>query len=387
MTLRNLLRTILLALFLSLAAWAATLEEIDALLTRHQLEQAETEIRKLMEGRSEDAQLLQRWGYLLLLKSQTLSDPAQAKAMRKASREALAKAKALGNNDPLVSTILDSIPPDGGDGDRFSNNPEVEKAMKAGETAFAGARWAEAAGHYERAEKLDPKLYFAPLYLGDAHLQQGQIPQACQAYERATKLDPDIETAYRYWGNALMRQGAVEQALERYAQAVVADPGSQMAWERGLRRWTEATGAKLAVPKVTPRAGLGEDGNTIVVDAGSDEFSAPWLAYAASRLLWRSDTYPKQFPGKPYRHTLAEETEALNEVASVASELAAAGKLKPDGDLSLLIRLQKEGLMEPFVLFSRADQEIIEDFESYRQSHRDKLVKFLVDYVVVRDSI
>ena len=187
MTLRNVLRTILLTLLLSLAVWAATLEEIDALLARHQLEQAETEIRKLMEGRPEDAQLLQRWGYLLLLKSQTISDAAQAKAMRKASREALARAKALGNNDPLVSTILDSIPPDGGEGDRFSNNPEAEKAMKAGETSFAAARWAEAAAHYERAEKLDPKLYFAPLYLGDAHLQQGQISQACQAYERATR--------------------------------------------------------------------------------------------------------------------------------------------------------------------------------------------------------
>lgn len=382
--LRRVLTSVFLSLLTAIAAWATDLQEIDALLSRHQLERAETEIRKLMHGQPEDAQLLQRWGYLLLLKSQTVPDPAQAKALRKACREALAKAKELGNNEPLVSTLLAAIPPDGGRGDRFSNDPETEKAMKAGEAAFARGRWAEAAIHYRRAAELDPNLYYAPLYLGDAHLQQAQIVEACQAYERAIDLDPDIETAYRYWGNALMRQGEVEQALQRYAQAVVADPASKLAWERGLKRWVEATGAKLEVPRVELRATLGKDGKSILVD-GSD-FSAPWLAYPTSKLLYRSQTYPKLFPGQPYRHTLAEETEALGEVASVAAQLQETGKLSPDSDLSLLIRLHKEGLLEPFVLFSRADQEIMEDFESYRESHRDKLVKFIVDYVVIRDS-
>ena len=385
---RTFLRSLLLGLCLCLSAWAASLEEIDTLLSRHQLDQAETELRALMEGKPEDGQVLMRWGYLLLLKSQIVGNPAEAKALRKACRDALARAKALGNNDALVNSILQSIPADGGEGDHFSSNPEAEKAMKAGESAFAAARWAEAQKQYELAAQLDPKLYFAPLYLGDAHLQQGQIEAACQAYQKATELNPNIETAYRYWGNALMRGGSVEQALERYAQAVVADPGSQLAWERGLKRWTEATGARLGVPKVTPRAGLGDDGKTIVIySADSAETSAPWLAYAAARMLYRSETYPKQFPGKPYRHSLAEEAEALKDLASVASELTASGKLKSDADLSLLMRLQKDGLMEPFVLFSMADQEIIEDFEGYRQSHRDRLVKFLVDYVVIRDTL
>ena len=74
-------------------------------------------------------------------------------------------------------------------------------------------------------------------------------------------------------------------------------------------------------------------------------------------------------------------------MAAVASELVSSGKLKADSELSLLMRLQKDGLMEAFVLFSRADQEIVEDFEAYRQAHRDKLVRFVIDYAVVRDSL
>lgn len=384
---RRLFRSLAFVTLMSLSAWAVSLEEIDALLSRHQLDKVEAHLTELMKTRPDDAQLLQRWGFLLLLKSQTVTDAGQAKALRKASRDAFVRSKALGNTDPLVATVLDSIPPDGGDGDRFSENPQAEKEMKAGEAHFAAARWAEAAAHYEQAQKLDPTLYAAPLYLGDAMLQQGQIPAACQAYEQATKLDPDKETAYRYWGNALMRQGAVEQALERYAQAVVAEPGSKLAWERGLRRWTEATGSKLDIPQVNPKAGLGQDGKSILVDASFGDTGAPWLAYATSRLVWRSETFPKQFPGQKYRRTLAEEAESLNDVAAVASELVSSGKLKADSELSLLMRLQKDGLMEAFVLFSRADQEIIEDFEAYRQAHRDKLVRFVIDYAVVRDSL
>ncbi len=384
---RGLIKSIALTLLMSLSVWAVSLEELDAMLARHQLDKVEVHLTELMKASPDDAQLLQRWGFLLLLKSQTVDDAAQAKALRKASRDAFVRSKELGNTDALVTNMLEGIPPDGGEGDRFSENSEAEKEMKAGEKDFAAARWTEAAAHYTQAQKLDPNLYVAPLYLGDALLQQGKIAEACQAYEQATKLDPDTETAYRYWGNALMRQGAVEQALERYAQAVVANPGSQLAWERGLRRWAEATGAKLAVPQVTPRASLKEDGKSIVVDASAGESGAVWLAYPTSILVWRAETYPKQFPGQPYRRTLAEESEALSDVAAVAEELKSSGQLEPDGDLSLLIRLRKEGLLEPFVFFSRADQEIIEDFEDYRQGHRDKLVRFLIDYVVIRDSL
>ncbi len=154
MMILRLFRTLAFVTLLSLSAWAVSLEEIDALLSRHQLDKVEAHLTELMKTRPDDAQLLQRWGFLLLLKSQTVTDAGQAKALRKASRDAFVRSKALGNTDPLVATMLASIPPDGGDGDRFSENPQAEKEMKAGEAHFAAARWAEAAAHYEQAQKL-----------------------------------------------------------------------------------------------------------------------------------------------------------------------------------------------------------------------------------------
>jgi hypothetical protein len=61
------------------------------------------------------------------------------------------------------------------------------------------------------------------------------------------------------------------------------------------------------------------------------------------------------------------------------------GRLKRDRlDVSIanLISLHETGLLEPFILFAKPDEGIVEDYERYREEHRDKLRQYLVDRVI-----
>jgi hypothetical protein len=53
-----------------------------------------------------------------------------------------------------------------------------------------------------------------------------------------------------------------------------------------------------------------------------------------------------------------------------------------DPALLALIQLDHAGLLEPFVLFNRADAGIAQDYAAYRSAHRDLLRRYLDEYVV-----
>jgi hypothetical protein len=42
--------------------------------------------------------------------------------------------------------------------------------------------------------------------------------------------------------------------------------------------------------------------------------------------------------------------------------------------------LSQEGLIEAYVLYARADDEIAQDYAEYRTEHREKLRQYLSDY-------
>lgn len=376
-----------LVLLILLPAWGQTLDEIDQMIRSNQFEQAQVAVSKLLESQPDNPEVHKRQGYVLLLKSRANKDPEESQALRKAAREALVKARDLGSKDELLLQLIAGIPEDGGPQPRFSQNPEADTAMGHAEDAFAEKDYPRAEKFYRQAAELDPELYEAPLYHGDALLHQGMIPEACLMYQKATELRPNRETAYRYWGNALLAQGSVEEALERYAAAVVAEPTSDMAWKRGLVRWTKRTGATLGIPKIEDRSSVSEDGKTINLDVSAGDALAPWFGYSATRSLWAGKRFEEKYPGQEYRHTLAEEADALDAVASIASEMAEKDKLKLDADLKLLVELKKEGLMEAFIFFSRPTRGIFQDYGSYREKNREKLIRFVVDYVVQRDQL
>src|SRR6185369_125080 len=95
---------------------------------------------------------------------------------------------------------------------------------------------------------------------------------------------------------------------------------------------------------------------------------------------WRKEKFAKTFPNeKTYRHSLAEEADALRSVLSVATA-DKDKKLSPS-----LIRLKKlddEGLLESYILLARPDDGIALDHPAYLKQNRDKLRRYVMQYVV-----
>jgi hypothetical protein len=49
-------------------------------------------------------------------------------------------------------------------------------------------------------------------------------------------------------------------------------------------------------------------------------------------------------------------------------------------DLAQLQKIQAEGLLEPFVLLTMADDGIVQDYNAYRDAHRDHIKTFINEY-------
>jgi len=203
----------------------------------------------------------------------------------------------------------------------------------------------------------------------------------------AVSVNGDKETAYRYWGDALLSEKKVEQAHTKYIEAVIANPYSNATWA-GLGHWARAAGRKLTQPSVEPRGKIADGSDskhvTITIDpaaVAANDGSSAWTMYGITRAAWR-EKFQKQFPNeKTYRHSLAEESEALGLVVSSAREWKEKnpGTLNPG--LAILVELSDRGLLEAYILLSQADQGIAEDYPAYRAGHRAELRQYLTDFV------
>ncbi|HEY0323364.1 MAG TPA: tetratricopeptide repeat protein [Pyrinomonadaceae bacterium] len=269
---------------------------------------------------------------------------------------------------------------------RFSKNEEADALMHKGEAYFAAKQWDKALEAYERALKLDPKIYEAPLFIGDVYFQKREMDKAGEWYAKAIAIDPNRETAYRYWSDAYLRIGKMTEARDKAVEAIVAEPYNRMSY-RGLMQWAQVNRVELGHPKIEVPADVssskpGEVNITLdpKVLSGKDDGSSAWLVYSITRASWRTDKFAKTFPKeKAYRHSLAEEAEALRMV--VASAKADKKIKKLEESLANLVKLNDAGLLEAFILLARADDGIAQDYEEYRKGNRDKLRRYLTEVV------
>jgi hypothetical protein len=51
------------------------------------------------------------------------------------------------------------------------------------------------------------------------------------------------------------------------------------------------------------------------------------------------------------------------------------------------VAIEQEGLLEPFVLLNRADNGIAKDYEGYRTANRDKIRRYLDEFVVPKTPV
>lgn len=348
-------------------------------------------LERLTESNPEDGQAMFYYGFAILAQAQTLTDTAARKQSRIRARAAMLKARELGYKSPLLDSILESIPADGGEDQKYSSNAEADRAMREGEAAFVKGDLDGALAAYQRALGHDPKLYEAALFAGDMYFKKGQAFKATEWYERAIAIAPDRETAYRYSASPLMEAGKLEEARARYIEAIIAEPFNRLAWA-GMARWAEAARVELAHPKIdVPTSITPVKNNEMTINIspdalGKDDGSAAWLSYGLTRASWATQKFAKEFPGeKRYRHTLREEAEALRSVVESVNEQTKGKKIKTLApSLARLAKLQDEGLLEAYILFARVDEGIAQDYAEYRKTNRDKLRRYLSEYVTAK---
>jgi len=320
----------------------------------------------------------------------TIKDRAAWKETRLKARRAWLKAKEFGVSVPEVDLIIASIKDDGGDKAESDNLLAQSSFDEAGQP-FATGDFKTAVAAYEKAATLDPKWYEAALYTGDTYYAMKDIEKAGIWFAKAIAIDPNRETAYRYWADGLAVAGKDKEAIEKYLDAVIAEPYSSAAW-RGISQYAQRKNIKLAHPKIDiPVDFSSGDGNTkITLGIGdkNDDGSFAWTMYGISRAVWQpekdgklSKEFSKAYPNeKVYRTSRAEEMEALHTVLTVLKE--SKDVKKPTPALVTLKKLNDEGLLEAYVLFVRADAGIRQDYPAYRQNNRDKLKRYLTDYVM-----
>ena len=327
-------------------------------------------------------------GFALLGQAVNTKDDAARKALRVRSRNAFIKAKTLEFSEPRLDALIKSLPEDGSDSPGFSSDAKANALMKEGEALFSQGKKDEALKKYQEALELDPKLYHAALFSGDIFLQKQDYAQAETWYQKAIAIDPNKETAYRYSATPLMRQRKYDAARDRYIEAFITEPFNRFA-QAGLIQWGEATGTTLAHPKIDVPTNLtvDEKGDTkINLDAsvllgGKNDGSFAWIAYGGARSSWRKEKFAKTFPNeKTYRHSLAEEADALRLVLSVAKTDKTVKSLSPS--LAKLKKLDEEGLLEAYILIARPDDGIAEDYPTFLQQNREKLRRYVLEYVV-----
>ncbi|MGI8787467.1 MAG: tetratricopeptide repeat protein [Pyrinomonadaceae bacterium] len=324
-------------------------------------------------------------GAALLAKTRVVTDKEEIKNLFMRSRDALLKAKKLGYPEPKLDAVIKSIPEDGTI-PSYTQNADVEKIMQEGEAFFAQGKMDNALEKYQKALKLDPTLYYAALYSGDAYLQKGDFDKAEIWYQKAIQIDPNRETAYRYSATPLMKQKKYDQARDRYVEAYITEPFNNYT-AAGLGQWAQVTGAKLGHPRIEIPTSFAadENGNSKInlnesTLGGKDDGSNAWLAYGITRASWQKE-FVKNFPNeKTYRHSLAEEVDALQSVITLAAADKKVKNLSPS--LAKLKELNDKGLLESYILLARADKGIYQDYAEYLKSNRDKLRRYVVEYIL-----
>lgn len=330
----------------------------------------------------DQAQARFMYGFCLVAKGKQTSDTNEAKELSSRALEQFLKAKELGlksrDNDALIALLTGKAVP--APEPVYSLNKEAEKLMVEGENYFAQSKYDEAIKKFEKALALDAKIYQAALSGGDSYTAKSDWENAEKWYQRAIAINPNRETAYRYSATPLMKQKKYEPARDRYIEAFIAEPYSRMS-PRGITQWAEVTGSKLGhpvvdIPEVTfDRAG---QAHTKVVISPDDPSARPWLAYLATREIWKKEKFAKAFPKETaYRHSLQEEVEALRAAAAAAKE-----QKSPNKQFELLAGLDSEGLLEAFVLIALPDPGIAEDHSEFLKTNRSKLRQYVIKHVI-----
>ena len=371
----------------------ADLAEARRLAGERQFPAARSRYEQYLAKNPNDADARFWYGYGFYLQAEATDAAAAARALRQQAREQMLQAQKLGCTEPLLLVVLDGIQADGSiPPKKFSAHRRVDALMREAEQAFSKGNYAEAATLHEQALAIEPTNYEAALFCGDAYFSQKDYATAGLWFAKAIAINPDIETAHRYWGDALVHLRRNDDALAQYIEAVVADPYNRLTRAR-FRDFAKAILVPLRTEplRLPPgRVALKDGKPEIQLDPSAGLYGGGLgLAYAAACIKVRVEEFASRFPQeKQPRRTLVEEVEGLRTMLKVAEELAESKSPDITADditkwapvLKTLAEIDRDGLLEPFVLLERADPELAKDYAPYRTAHREQLIRFIRVY-------
>jgi tetratricopeptide (TPR) repeat protein len=349
-------------------------------------------LEQLSSVNPKDYVVKEHWAYCVLEYSKTLSDPGARKTARVHARTLALEAQKAGDQSDMLQELV-SIPEDGSEM-TFSDRADVDAAMKAAEAERGKGNLDKAREGYLQVLELEPKNYDATVYVGDIYFSEHAYNSAGEWFAKAVQVDPNREMAYRFWGDALAMEGKNDGAREKYINAVIAQPYTRAGWA-ALRQWADRVkqpfNAILLENKSSAQPENGKSTGTIdehALEPANPE-KAGWAAYTKTELVWRQGKFQKEYPNETaYRRSLKEEVEALDTMVNVLASEAASEKkaAKLDPNLLELIQIDHEGLLDAYVLFNRADREIARDYPAYRAEHRDKLYRYMDEFVLPKGT-
>jgi tetratricopeptide (TPR) repeat protein len=343
-------------------------------------------LEDLAQKNGSDNEILVELAAALVDHAQTLTDQDATAKERFRARDLVQKAWELGNTSPLCENLrqlLSELPANGAI--KFSDNPAVEKTMRAGESAFSRRDFDVALKAYAKALKLEPSNYSATLFTANTYDRKNDFAKAGEWYEQTIKLNPNMETAYRYYADMLAREGDMAKARTMLIRAAVAEPYNKIVW-REIRAWAIINNTAFKIvyvgvplpPKDPPSPNAQQ----------SQDLLPAWRAYYSVKADWqKGGRFQKELPREAeYRHSLPEESEALTASAKVIESLKLDKKdremVTDNPSAGLLLKLYETGLIDPYVLFSLGDDGIAKDYVAYRAKNRVKLEAYMDRFVV-----
>lgn len=348
-------------------------------------------LEELAAANKDDRDVFSILGFCLYSQIGITQDEKKRKDLAERSRKALTRAQQLGDKSVLTDQMLAKLAAGAPGMHKFSGNAEADQEMQEAETLFTKGELGGAVDLYKKALNADPTLYDAALYIGDCYYKiPGKMDNAPEWFAKAIVIDPGRETAYRYWADVLMKQGKPDEARDKYVDAYLSEPSNRLAVS-AFKKWATGQNVTLTHPAIQIPAKVETKDNkntTITLDDSAlfkkkkDDGSEAWLIYGITRSLWVSSKFAQEYPKeKTYRHSLKEEADALRAAIGAVGEKARKSK-DLDPSLATLIRLDQDGVLEPYILLARSDDGIAQDYPDYLKEHRDVLRRYAVNWIV-----
>jgi tetratricopeptide (TPR) repeat protein len=389
--------------------FATKKQQADALFAQNKMEESEPLYEQLAADSNADWVVFSRLGFLLYSRMSNTRDDLLRKDLADRARTALLRAREIGDRTALTNLYINNLANGTPAFSHFSDNAEADSVMHEAEIVYLKGDMAASIELYKKALADDPKLYLAAVNIGDCYYKTpGKQEEAQEWFAKAVVINPNAETAYRYWADDLMKLGKVQEARDKFVEAYITQPANRLTVS-ALVNWAKGQNITLAQPVVKIPITIAPDGDGYVMTvlAGAMNNASPlkipfkpmpdgksygasfnpellnnptfmaWTKYAGARMLWAKTYFAAHPDQKSVRNNLPEEANALR----VAISQLDANTKDLDPSLATLIKLDKDGVLEAFVFFARADQGIMQDYPAYLAEHRDVARRYVMTWV------